>query len=347
MALPATMKAMVIEKQKEDLVAKDVDVPTLEADEVLVKVVTAGVCRTDMSVVDGHFGPSIPQLIPGHESCGTVAQVGAAVRKFKVGDRVGVPWVNQTCGSCKHCYEGWPTCCPKLAATGFQVNGGFAEYVKGQFPYVCHIPDGVTYEQASPIMCAGLTVYKGLKVSQVRAGEWVVITGAGGGLGHLACQYAKAMGMKTIAVTRKMNDEKASMFKEYNVNYVLDTSKETLDEGVKKATRGNGAQGMLCLSPGSDMSEAPGVLAPRGTVVLIGAGESFSINPVVILLKSLRVVGSAVGNTADLEEALQFAADGLVKVKVQTKKLTEVNDALKSLRECGYQGRVVLQVSSA
>jgi D-arabinose 1-dehydrogenase-like Zn-dependent alcohol dehydrogenase len=129
---------------------------------------------------------------PGHEGAGIVAALGAGVTHLKEGDRVGIAWLHSACGHCDYCLAGWETLCPEQQNSGYSVNGSFAQYALGQADYLGRIPKSLSFVDAAPILCAGVTTYKGLKMTETKPGEWVVISGAGG-LGHVAIQYAKAM----------------------------------------------------------------------------------------------------------------------------------------------------------
>lgn len=195
-----TMKAAVVRAYGEPLSLEEVPLPEVPPGQILVKVAACGVCHTDLHAADGDWPvkPPLP-FIPGHEGAGHVAAVGAGVRGIREGDRVGVPWLHTACGHCEHCLTGWETLCDGQQMTGYTVNGGFAEYVLADPAYVGQLPDGLSFESLAPILCAGVTAYKGLKVLDVRPGQWVAIVGVGG-LGHLAVQYARAMGLHVAAV---------------------------------------------------------------------------------------------------------------------------------------------------
>ena len=191
-----TMKAAVVHEFKQPLAIEEVPVPEVGPGQILVKIEASGVCHTDLHAADGDWPVKpTPPFIPGHEGVGTVAAVGAGVTAVKEGDRVGVPWLHTACGHCKYCLSGWETLCDAQKNTGYSVNGGFAEYVLADPNYVGHLPDGLGFEMAAPILCAGVTVYKGLKETDTKPGDTVVISGIGG-LGHVAVQYAKAMGLQ-------------------------------------------------------------------------------------------------------------------------------------------------------
>jgi propanol-preferring alcohol dehydrogenase len=182
-----TMKAAVVHGFSKPLVIEEVDVPRPGAHEVLVKIEACGVCHTDLHAAEGDW-PVKPRLpfIPGHEGVGHVFAVGADVGHVKEGDRVGIPWLYSACGHCEHCLGGWETLCEQQKNTGYSVNGSFAQYALADAGYVGHLPSNIGFVEAAPVLCAGVTVYKGLKVADTKPGNWVVISGIGG-LGHMPC----------------------------------------------------------------------------------------------------------------------------------------------------------------
>ena len=193
-----TMQAAVVRAFGAPLVIEEVPVPRPGAGDVLVKIEACGVCHTDLHAAEGDWPvkPS-PPFIPGHEGVGHVVAVGAGVTHVKEGDRVGIPWLHSACGHCTHCLGGWETLCEAQQNTGYSVNGSFAEYAIGKADYVGHLPAGIGFVEIAPVLCAGVTVYKGLKMTDTRPGDWVVISGVGG-LGHMAVQYARAMGLNVV-----------------------------------------------------------------------------------------------------------------------------------------------------
>ena len=195
-----TMKAAVVREFGQPLVIEEAPIPVVGPGQILVKIAATGVCHTDLHAAEGDWPvkPN-PPFIPGHEGVGHVAAVGSDVTHVKEGDRVGVPWLYTACGHCVHCLGGWETLCESQQNTGYSVNGSFAEYVLADPNYVGHLPDNVDFLDIAPILCAGVTVYKGLKATEAKPGQWVVISGIGG-LGHMAVQYARAMGLNVAAV---------------------------------------------------------------------------------------------------------------------------------------------------
>jgi propanol-preferring alcohol dehydrogenase len=194
MSLPKTMKAAVVPALGAPLEIREVPVPEIGPGQVLMRVRASGVCHTDLHAAEGDWPvkPTAP-FIPGHEGVGEVAAIGAGVTHLKEGDRIGAPWLHTACGRCEHCVGGWETLCPDQQMTGYTVNGGYAEYVACDANYVGRLPDKAGFRAAAPLLCAGVTVYKGLKELELKPGDWCAISGIGG-LGHMAVQYAKAMG---------------------------------------------------------------------------------------------------------------------------------------------------------
>jgi alcohol dehydrogenase, propanol-preferring len=188
------MRAAVVRSFREPLVIEEVPVPSPGRGQVLIRVESSGVCHTDLHAADGDWPVRpTPPFIPGHEGAGQVSALGPDVVGLSVGDRVGVAWLHSACSACEYCLTGWETLCRAQQNTGYSVNGAFAEYVVAPAAFVGRIPDELSLDAAAPILCAGVTTYKGLKETDTRPGQWVVVSGIGG-LGHVAVQYARAMG---------------------------------------------------------------------------------------------------------------------------------------------------------
>ena len=258
---------------------------------------------------------------------------------MKEGDRVGVPWLYTACGHCRHCLGGWETLCEKQQNTGYSVNGGFAEYVVADPDYVGHLPGNVPFVEIAPILCAGVTVYKGLKVTDTRPGDWVVISGIGG-LGHVAVQYAKAMGLNVIAVD--VDDAKLELARKLGASLGVNARKADPAAFVKKEV--GGAQGVLvtAVSPKA-FEQAIGMVRRGGTVSLIGLPPGdFPLSIFNTVLNGITVRGSIVGTRLDLQEAFDFAGQGKVKATVATERLESINDIFSRMRAGDIQGRVVI-----
>lgn len=335
-----TMKAAVVRAFKEPLVIQEVPVPVPGAGQILVKIAASGVCHTDLHAADGDWPVKPkPPFIPGHEGVGHVAGVGAGVSHVKEGDRVGVPWLYTACGHCRHCLGGWETLCEKQQNTGYSVNGGFAEYVVADPNYVGRLPDKVSLVDLAPILCAGVTVYKGLKVTDTRPGDWVVVSGIGG-LGHMAVQYARAMGLNVIAVD--VDDAKLELATKLGASLGVNARKADPVAFVKKEL--GGAQGVLvtAVSPKA-FEQAMGMVGRGGTVSLVGLPPGdFALSIFNTVLNGITVRGSIVGTRLDLQEALDFAGQGKVKATVASERLESINDIFSRMRAGEIQGRMVI-----
>jgi propanol-preferring alcohol dehydrogenase len=335
-----TLQAAVGREFGKPLVIEEVPVPTPGAGQILVKIAATGVCHTDLHAAEGDWPVKPkPPFIPGHEGVGHVVAVGSGVRHIKEGDRVGVPWLYTACGHCRHCLGGWETLCEEQQNTGYSVNGSFAEYVLADPNYVGHLPDNVSFTDIAPILCAGVTVYKGLKVTDTKPGDWVVISGIGG-LGHLAVQYAKAMGLNVVAVD--IDDAKLDLAKSLGAALAVNARRADPAAFVKKEV--GGAQGVLvtAVSPKA-FEQALGMVGRGGTVSLNGLPPGdFPLSIFDTVLNGVTVRGSIVGTRLDLQEALDFARDGKVKATIATEQLENINDIFSRMHKGDIQGRIVI-----
>ncbi|RTL33484.1 MAG: alcohol dehydrogenase AdhP [Burkholderiales bacterium] len=335
-----SMKAAVVRAFGQPLHLDDVPVPSLPPGQVLVKVTACGVCHTDLHAADGDW-PVKPRLpfIPGHEGVGHVVAVGDGVRGVREGDRVGVPWLHTACGHCEHCLTGWETLCDHQQMTGYTVNGGFAEYVVADPAYVGHLPRELSFEALAPILCAGVTVYKGLKVLDARPGQWVAIVGVGG-LGHLAVQYARAMGFHVVAVD--IDSARLAMAGQLGAEVCVNAAEQDPVALLQKQL--GGVHGALVTAVSRDsFAQALALLHKRGTMSMVGLPPGDFALPIFdVVLNAKTVRGSIVGSRQDLNEALQFAADGTVKATTTAYRLDDVNRIFDRLRNGRIDGRAVL-----
>jgi alcohol dehydrogenase, propanol-preferring len=335
------MKAAVVHEFGKSLRIEDVAVPLPGSGQILLRVVASGVCHTDLHAADGDWPvkPALP-FIPGHEAVGYVAAVGPDTKLVKEGDRIGVPWLHSACGVCEYCITGWETLCMQQQNTGYSVNGGFAEYVLAPAAYVGHIPGNLDFTDAAPILCAGVTTYKGLKETDTKPGDWVVIVGVGG-LGHVAVQYAKAMGLHVAAVD--VSDEKLDLAKKLGAELVVNSAEKDPVASIQNLV--GGAHGVLvtAVSP-KIFRQSIDMLRRGGTCVLNGLPPGDFPTPIFdVVLKGTTIRGSIVGTRKDLQESLQFAAEGKVKPTIETQPLEAVNDVFDRLRSGKVNGRVVIK----
>jgi propanol-preferring alcohol dehydrogenase len=315
-------------------------VPRPGPGDVLVKIEACGVCHTDLHAAEGDWPvkPN-PPFIPGHEGVGHVVAVGSGVTHIKEGDRVGIPWLYSACGHCTHCLGGWETLCEKQENAGYSVNGGFAEYALADANYVGILPKNIGFVDIAPILCAGVTVYKGLKMTEARAGDWVAISGIGG-LGHMAVQYAKAMGFNVAAVD--VDDSKLKLAEKLGASLTINARNTDPAAFLKKEI--GGAHGVLvtAVSPKA-FEQAVGMLRRGGTMALNGLPPGqFPLDIFGMVLNGITVRGSIVGTRLDLQESLDFAEHGKVKATVATDKLENVNDVFARMHAGKIDGRIVL-----
>ncbi|SFT40325.1 alcohol dehydrogenase AdhP [Halomonas saccharevitans] len=342
--MDATMKAAVVRKFGEPLTIEEVPTPRPKRGEILVKVAASGVCHTDLHAVHGDWPVKPePPFIPGHEGVGHIVAVGEGVSHVKEGDRVGVPWLYSACGHCEHCLGGWETLCESQQNTGYSVNGGFADYTLADAGYVGRLPDNVDFLEIAPVLCAGVTVYKGLKMTDTRPGQWVVISGIGG-LGHMAVQYARAMGLNVAAVD--IDDAKLALAERLGAAVTVNAMQTDPAAYIKKAIGGAHGALVTAVSPKA-FDQAQGMLRRGGTLVLNGLPPGDFPLPIFgTVLNGLTIRGSIVGTRQDLQESLDFAGEGKVKATVATDRLENINDVFQRMIEGRIEGRVVLDMTS-
>jgi propanol-preferring alcohol dehydrogenase len=335
------MKAAVVHAFGKDLTIDNVPVPSPGPGQALVKLITSGVCHTDLHAVEGDWPvkPS-PPFIPGHEGVGKVVVLGEGVTNISVGQLVGNAWLFSACGDCQYCNTGWETLCEKQQNGGYSVDGSFGEYMLVDAKFAAIIPEGSDLVEVAPVLCAGVTVYKGLKMTEAKPGQWVVISGIGG-LGHIAVQYAKAMGLRVAAVD--IADDKLALAKKHGAELVVNALHEDPIEVVQRVT--GGAHGVLvtAVHP-SAFGQAIHMSRRGGTIVFNGlpAGD-FPASIFEIVLKGLTVRGSIVGTRQDLAEALEFYARGQIHPTVSTRDLSEINTVFDEMKHGKIDGRVVIK----
>jgi alcohol dehydrogenase, propanol-preferring len=335
------MNAAVVEEFGKPLVLREREIPSPAAGQILIKTEACGVCHTDLHAAHGDWPvkPTLP-FIPGHEAIGLVTAVGSGVTIVKEGDRVGVPWLYSACGHCEYCLTAWETVCAEAQFGGYTKNGGFAEYLLADPNYVAHIPAGLAPLDAAPLICAGITTYKGIKETEAKPGEWIAISGCGG-LGHLAIQYAKAMGLFVCAID--IDDGKLAHAKLLGADLMINAKAVDPAAAVKKET-GGGAHGVLITAPSLiAFKQGVGMTRKRGTCVLVGLppGE-FPVPLFDVVANCITIRGSFVGTRHDMAEALAFATEGKVKADIELQPLSAINQIFNRLEHGDVASRVVL-----
>jgi len=338
------MQAAVVTAFGKPLALETLPIPVAGPGQILVKTEACGVCHTDLHAANGDWPgrPTLP-FTPGHEAIGIVVALGAGVKNVKEGDRVGVPWLYSACGHCEYCLSAWETVCPKAQFGGYNKNGGFAEYIVADPDYVAHIPAGLDAREVAPIICAGITTYKGIKVADVRAGEWIAISGCGG-LGHLAIQYAKHMGLSVCAVD--IDDAKLAHATRLGADAVVNARTGDPVATVQNIT-GGGAHGVLITAP-SLPAFRQGIEMTRrtGTCVLVGLPPGdFPVPLFDVVAKCITIRGSFVGTREDMAECLALTASGKVKADIELTRLAQINDVFERLAHDKVASRVVIDFS--
>jgi propanol-preferring alcohol dehydrogenase len=345
--MASTMKAAVLRETGTKLAIENLPVPTPALGEILVKVAACGVCHSDLHAVDGDWtpGPVLP-LIPGHEVTGYVAAIGGGVTGFEIGDVVGVPWMWSACGQCESCLSGMETICKYGEATGYSKPGGYAEYMLARADFVGRLPKDADLIKLAPILCAGVTTYRGIKRTMARPGQWLAVIGIGG-LGHIAVQYAKAMGMRVAAVD--IDPKKLALAHELGAEVTVDAREGNPVSAVRKAL-GGGAHGAVVAAVATKAFEQSiGMLRPGGTVVFLGlpGGKADELKASIAAIsgRELTIRGSSVGTRLDLDEAVAFSLRGAVTAEVATAPLSDANAVLDQMRQGKIVGRVVLKIA--
>jgi alcohol dehydrogenase, propanol-preferring len=340
------MKAAVLHSFAEALRIEDVPAPVPGPGEVLIKVAACGVCHSDLHLAMGEWDLLKPitklPLILGHEVTGAVTAVGEGVNEFTPGDRVGVPWLHWSCGECEFCMINRETLCSKQQVTGCTVDGGFAEFIKARASHIAKLPDNLSFEEAAPLLCAGLTVHNALKAARLQEGEKIAIFGIGG-LGHLAVQIARAKGAQVIAVD--VADDKLELARQCGADSLVNAATTQAYKEIKKIS-GGGAH-VVMVTSGSSAAYETALRSIRrgGTLSVVGmAPEPVSVSTVALVSGEYRIVASAVGTREDLREVLQLASEGKIKSRVERRDFAEVDDVLNEMREGRLLGRVVLQL---
>ena len=334
------MKAAQIGKAGGDFELVEREVPEPDSDQVRVKVEACGICHSDVLVKDGHWpGLQYPR-IPGHEVAGRIDALGDNVKIWKHGQRVGVGWHGFHCFVCEQCRRGDFAMCVNRKVTGFDFDGGYAEYLVVSARVLAAIPDEVSAEEAGPFMCAGVTVYNGLRNSGARAGDLVAVQGIGG-LGHLGVQYARRMGFVTVAINR--GREKEELAQQLGAHHYIDP---TTTDAVAELQKLGGAKVILATAPNAQaISSLVDGLAPSGTLLVPAApAEPLSINVLSLILKRSSVAGWYSGTAKDSQDTMEFSALSDVHPMVEKYPLDRVSEAYEQMHSGRVRFRVVLSM---
>eukprot|EP01027_Heterolobosea_sp_BB2_P025475 GEZU01039100.1.p1 GENE.GEZU01039100.1~~GEZU01039100.1.p1 ORF type:complete len:355 (-),score=105.60 GEZU01039100.1:104-1114(-) len=334
------MRAIQVPAPGADFVLVEIDVPTPKPNEVLIKVYACGVCHSDV-VIKHNFMPGITYpRIPGHEVAGVVVQVGSNVVQWKPGDRVGVGWHGGHCFHCNTCRAGDFLFCDKAQVCGLNYDGGYAEYMVAPQEALAAIPDNLSFVEAAPMMCAGVTTYNALRNSGARPGDVVAIQGIGG-LGHLGVQFAHKMGFRCVALSQ--SPDKEELAKKLGADLYVDQSKQGLDP-VKNL---GGAKVILATAPhGKSITELIPGLAPYGKLVVVGITDTpIQVPSAAIIARNASVVGWASGTAKDSQDTMEFAALTGVRSMSHVFGLEQANEAYEMCMNNKARFRCVLKIA--
>ena len=328
------MLAAVVPSVNAKWEVEELSTPQPRANQVLIKIHASGICYTDVHATKGALGVKFPYTI-GHEPAGEVVEVGEDVATRKVGDRVGVPWLQSTCGRCEWCQRGKSFFCSNHIATGINIPGGHAQYIVAYADATQLIPNGLSYEQAAPIFCAGYTVFSGLRLADPKPHERVAVVGIGA-LGHLGIQYSKAAGFETVAVTHSKDKEELA--------YKLG-SDHVVSDGEALLKDGEGVDVILATSNSyKATADAIKGIRPDGRIILMGVSstETLAVSP-EILFKRARIIGSTQNDREHLYEALDYVAKGKVRVMTETFPLAEISNAYDKVANGNVRFKAVIE----
>ncbi|EMC96853.1 hypothetical protein BAUCODRAFT_491924 [Baudoinia panamericana UAMH 10762] len=354
--LPKKYKAVVYDEPgKVSTKVVELDMPEPGPGEVLINLTHSGVCHSDLGVMTNRWAglphPTSPGQVGGHEGVGKIVKMGPGTESsaVKVGDRVGIKWISAICGSCPACLSGHDGVCFNQKVSGYYTPGTFQQYVLGPASYVTPIPESLASDMAAPMLCAGVTVYSALRKSNAQSGDWVVLMGAGGGLGHLATQIAsRGMGMRVIGIDA---GSKKDIAMDCGAEHFIDHTQGNAEEEVKRITGGLGAQAVLVLTAANAAyGMAMTLLKFGGTLVCVGLPEGelkpiATAYPQMLVAKAQKIVGVAVGDRREAIETLQLAERGVVKTHFRTAKMEDLTKIFEEMDEGKLKGRVVLDLS--
>jgi len=333
-----THKAVQVASAGAPLTLVDVETTSPPPGHVRIAVAACGVCGTDHGFVSGGFPGLNWPLTPGHEIAGTVAELGDGVEGFAVGDRVAVGWFGGNCNHCVPCRKGQFMQCERMQVPSWHYPGGYAESVVAPATALARIPEGLTFAEAAPMGCAGVTTYNALRHTRAKAGDLVAVLGIGG-LGHLGVQFARAMGFETVAIARgadKEADARALGAHHYIDSRAVDVASALRDLG--------GAAAVLATAANSQaMGDTVGGLAPEGQLVIVGvSADTLPISPMQLISQGLSVSGHPSGTSRDVEETMRFAVLTGVRARIEERPLAEAAEAYAAMEEGRARYRMVL-----
>ncbi|WP_028266297.1 alcohol dehydrogenase catalytic domain-containing protein [Arthrobacter sp. MA-N2] len=330
------MKAVQFAAPGASLQIVERDIPAVPRGHVLVKVAANGICHSDSMPAAG-MASSYPRT-PGHEIAGTIETRGEGVTQWTQGQRVGVGWFGGACFECESCRRGDFVSCQVGKVTGLTADGGYAEYLLAPADALAAIPDALSFAEAAPLMCAGVTTFNGLRHSGARPGDLVAVVGLGG-LGHLGVQFAAKMGFETVAIAR--GAEKESFARELGAHHYIDSTTTDVAAALKRL--GGASVVLATVTDAQAMSVTISGLAARGRLVVVGVPhEPLSVSAAALVMGSSSVAGHASGTAKDSEDTLRFAALTGVRPMIETYPLEKAAEGFDRMMSGRARFRVVL-----
>jgi len=333
------MRAMVVREAGGKLQLEERDVPQPGPQEARIRVHACGVCHSDVMIMEGHMPGLVYPRIPGHEVIGTIEALGAEVRGWKAGERVGVGWFGGACGYCGHCRRGDSFACENIrGATGITRDGGYATHMLALASALAHVPDSLDAVESAPLLCAGLTTFNALRNSGATPGDLVAIHGVGG-LGHLGIQFAARQGFRTVAVNR--GRDKEALARSLGAHDYIDSAAS--DPAAALQAMGGAKAIIATVTNAAAMQAIAGGLGVNGTMMVIGAVGALTVDSFDLLVKRAAVKGWYSGTAADSEDTLAFSRQNGVASMNEVFPLEEAQAAYDRMMSGKARFRVVLK----
>lgn len=334
----AKMRAVQVSQAKGTFELVEREIPGPGAGQVRVKVQACGVCHSDSVTKDGLLpGIQYPR-VPGHEVVGVVDAAGAGVQQWKPGQRVGIGWNGGYCGYCTNCRLGdFFACQTFTAVTGITSDGGYADYLIARAEALALVPEELSAADAAPLMCAGVTTFNALRNSGARPGDLVAVLGLGG-LGHLGVQFAAKMGFRTVAIAR--GGEKGALAEQLGARNYIDSKAQ--DPAAELQKLGGAKVVLATVTDGPAMSATIGGLAPRGTLMVLGAAGSLEAAPLTLIFGSRSIKGWYSGTSIDSQDTLAFSVLEGVRSMNEVYPLERASEAYERMSSGKARFRAVL-----
>jgi propanol-preferring alcohol dehydrogenase len=308
------------------------------AGQVRIRVEACGICHTDAATVTGTYpGLTLPR-VPGHEVVGRIEALGSGVSRWKIGQRVGVGLIAGEDGVCEPCRRGDIVNCQNPVVSGVTMDGGYAEVMIAEARGIAAIPDELSSAEAAPLLCAGITTYNALRNAGLRGGDLVAVQGIGG-LGHLAVQFARHMGFRTVAIAR--GREKEKLAKDLGAHVYIDSA---VDDPSAVLQRIGGARAILATATSGDaMGPLVSGLSARGKLIVVGVpGDPIQLNAFPLVFGGRSIYGSLTGTPIDSEDTLAFSVLENIHPMIETAPLERAADAYARMMEGKARFRMVL-----